>query len=287
MIKIDTHHHFWNLNKVEYPWLTPQAGILYRTYEPAELRPQIQAAGIDRTVLVQSANNVDDTISMLTQAEDYEWIGGVVGWVPLLDPEKAGRLLERFSRHPKFRGVRHLIHNEADPDWIAQQRAVEGLQLLARFGLVYDLVPVYPNHLKHAPMLAERVPDITMVIDHLAVPPIRDRGMGRWAEQMTAAARCPNIHAKLSGLVTAADHARWTVDDLKPYVDFVLEQFGADRLMFGSDWPVCTQAASYAQWWQAAHQLVSGCSPREQEAIFGGTAQRVYHIALPDESSVQ
>ncbi len=179
MIKIDTHHHFWNLAKVDYPWLTPAAGALYRTYEPSELAPQLNAAGIDRTVLVQSANNTEDTISMLTQAEDYDWIAAVTGWVPLLDPDKTARLLERYSRHPKFRGMRHLIHNEPDPDWIVQDRVIEGLKVLAGFNVIFELVAVHPLHLKHTPTLVERVPDLTIVIDHLAVPPIRNRANGR------------------------------------------------------------------------------------------------------------
>jgi L-fuconolactonase len=278
-MKIDTHQHFWNLAKVEYPWLTPAAGPLYRTHEPSELAPQIRAAGIDRTVLVQSANNTEDTISMLTQAEDYSWIGGVVGWVPLLDPDMTGRLLERYSRHPKYRGMRHLIHNEADPDWIAQERVIQGLKVLAGFGMVFDLVPVYPNHLKHAPMLAERLPNLTIVIDHLAVPPIRDRQMGEWAAQMAAAARYPNVFAKVSGLVTAADRAGWSAEDLRPYIDFAIEKFGADRLMFGSDWPVCTLAAAYAQWWGAINNILARYSAREVDAILGGTAARVYRIS--------
>lgn len=278
MLKIDAHQHFWNLAKVEYPWLGPDAGPIYRTFEPAELLPQLRAAGIDKTVLVQSANNTEDTISMLTQAEDYDWIGAVVGWVPLLDPDRTGRLLERYSRHPRFRGMRHLIHNEADPDWIVQDRVIEGLKVLAGFDMVFELVAVYPNHLKHAPTLMERVPGLKMVIDHLAKPPIKEKQMGAWAEQMAAAARYPNVFAKVSGLNTAADWDTWTADDLKPYIDFAIATFGADRLMFGSDWPVCILAGDYARVWSATTQALQGYSQAERDAILGGTAQRVYRI---------
>lgn len=278
MIKIDTHHHFWNLAKVDYPWLSPAAGALYRTFEPAELAPQLKAAGIDRTVLVQSANNTEDTISMLTQAEDYDWIAAVTGWVPLLDPDKTARLLERYSRHPKFRGMRHLIHNEPDPDWIVQDRVIEGLKVLAGFNVIFELVAVHPLHLKHTPALVERVPGLTIVIDHLAVPPIRTGQMGDWAAQMAVAAGFPNVYAKVSGLVTAADRELWTSADLKPYVDFAVEKFGADRLMFGSDWPVCTLAASYDQWWRAINDILRQYPPSAVDAILGGTAQKVYRI---------
>ncbi|MCS7061591.1 MAG: amidohydrolase family protein [Anaerolineae bacterium] len=277
-IRIDAHQHFWNLAKVDYPWLGPEAGPLYRTFEPAELVPQLKAAGIDKTVLVQSANNTEDTISMLTQAEDYDWIGAVVGWVPLLDPDRAGRLLERYTRHPKFRGVRHLIHNEPDPDWLIQPRVVEGLKVLASFGVPFDVVAVYPDHLKHVPAVMERVPGLTVIIDHLAKPPIKHKQMGGWADQMAAAARYPGVYAKVSGLNTAADWNAWTVDDLKPYIDFAVAAFGADRLMFGSDWPVCTLAGDYARVWQATIAALHGYSQAEVDAVFGETARRVYRI---------
>ena len=278
-MKIDTHQHFWNLNKVEYPWLTPSAGVIYRTFAPAELAPQLKAAGIDKTVLVQSANNTEDTISMLTQSEDYDWIGAVVGWVPLLQPDRTRVYLRRYSGHPKFRGMRHLIHNEADPDWIIQDRVIEGLKVLAEFNMVFELVAVYPNHLKHAPLLCERLPNLTIVIDHLAKPPIKDKQMGDWAAQMAAAANFPNVYAKVSGLNTAADYATWSAADLKPYIDFVIEKFGADRLMFGSDWPVCTLAGDYARVWAETNTALAGRSQGEIDAILGGTAQRVYRIS--------
>ncbi|MCL5996141.1 MAG: amidohydrolase family protein [Chloroflexi bacterium] len=278
-MKIDTHQHFWNLNKVEYPWLTPSAGVIYRTFAPAELAPQLKAAGIDKTVLVQSANNTEDTISMLTQSEDYDWIGAVVGWVPLLRPDQTRVYLQRYSGHPKFRGMRHLIHNEADPDWIIQDGVIEGLKVLAEFNMVFEFVAVYPNHLKHAPLLCERLPNLTIVIDHLAKPPIKDKQMGDWAAQMAAAASFPNVYAKVSGLNTAADYATWSAADLKPYIDFVIEKFGADRLMFGSDWPVCTLAGDYARVWAETNTALAGQSQGEIDAILGGTAQRVYRVS--------
>jgi L-fuconolactonase len=229
-------------------------------------------------VLVQSANNTEDTISMLTQSEDYQWIGAVVGWVPLLQPDKTRTYLQRYSGHPRFRGMRHLIHNEADPDWIIQDKVIEGLKVLAEFNMVFELVAVYPNHLKHAPLLCERVPNLTIVIDHLAKPPIREKQMGDWAKQMADAAGFPNVCAKVSGLNTAADYETWSAADIKPYIDFVIEKFGANRLMFGSDWPVCTLAGDYAKVWAETNKALAGRSQEEIDAILGGTAQRVYRI---------
>ncbi|MBI3244503.1 MAG: amidohydrolase family protein [Chloroflexi bacterium] len=276
--RIDTHQHFWNLAKVEYPWLRPQHGVIYNTFAPRQLEPHLQAVGIDKTVLVQSANSFEDTVSMLTQAEDYDWIGAVVGWIPLLEPDNTRKALERYSRHPKFRGIRHLIHDEPDPDWVIQPTAVEGLKVLAELNMSFDVVAVYPNHLKHVPVLAEKIPNLTLIIDHLAKPPIKDRQMGAWADQMAAAAQYPNVCAKVSGLNTAADWDNWSATDLKPYIDFVIEKFGADRLMFGSDWPVCLLAGDYAKVWAETNAALAGRSPSEIEAILGGTAERVYKL---------
>ena len=277
-MKVDAHQHFWNMNKTEYPWLVPDYGPIYANFSPRDLEPQIKAAGIDQTVLVQTMSSYEDTVSMLTQAEDYDWIGAVVGWVPLLDHSAERAALARYSKHPKFRGIRHLIHEENDPDWVLQPAVIEGLRILADYGLSFDVVAVFPNHLKHVPTLAEKVPNLTLIIDHLAKPPIKDKQMGAWAEQLKAAARYPNVYAKVSGLNTAADWANWTAADLKPYIDFAIEQFGAQRLMFGSDWPVATLAGDYAKVWAATNQALAGHSQTEIDAILGGTAVKAYRL---------
>ena len=275
---IDTHQHFWDLDVVDYPWLTPAAGAIYRSFTPAELAPQLAAAGIDGTVLVQSANSYADTDSMLRQADTYAWIMGVIGWVPLLQPEEAGAALDRYGRHPKFRGIRHLIHDEPDPDWVVQDRVLAGLQQLADRRLIFEVVAVFPNHLTHVPTLARRFPTLTLVIDHLAKPPIKDRLLEPWATQLAEAARYPNVYAKISGLNTAADPAQWSADDLQPYIDHAIACFGADRLMFGSDWPVCTLAGDYAQVWRETNRALAGRAAAEIAAILGGTAVRVYRL---------
>ncbi|HZS90179.1 MAG TPA: amidohydrolase family protein [Chloroflexota bacterium] len=278
-MKIDTHQHFWNLSRVEYPWLTADFGPIYRTFEPPDLEPLLREAGIDKTVLVQSANSYADTEYMLEQADRYPWIGAVIGWVPLLEPDEAARALERFAAHPAFRGVRHLIHDEPDPDWVVQDRVIEGLRVLADRGAIFEVVAVFPNHLKHVPTLAERVPHLTMVIDHLAKPPIKAGQMEPWAAQMAAAAQYPRVHAKVSGLNTAADWDTWSAQDLEPYIEKAVELFGVDRLMFGSDWPVCLLAGDYASVWRETNIALAGLNEPERRAILGGTAQRVYRIA--------
>jgi L-fuconolactonase len=238
----------------------------------------LQAAGIEKTVLVQSANSPEDTVAMLTQADLCDWIGAVVGWVPLLDPEATQRALERYTRHPKFCGVRHLIHDEPDPDWVVQERVIEGLRVLAAFGVPYEVVAIYPRHLGHVPTLAEQVPGLTLIIDHLAKPPIKDGQLQGWAQMMKSAAAYPQVYAKVSGLNTAADWNTWSAAELKPSIDIALELFGAKRLMFGSDWPVCVLAGDYARVWAETNKAIAGYSQADRDAILGVTAQRVYRL---------
>jgi L-fuconolactonase len=256
----------------------PEYGPIYANFYPRDLEPQLKSAGIDQTVLVQSMNSFEDTAAMLTQAEDFDWIGAVVGWVPLLDHAAERKALDRYSKHPKFRGIRHLIHEEKDPDWVVQPAVIEGLKILADYGMSFDVVAVFPNHLKHVPLLAEQVPNLTLIIDHLAKPPIKDKQMGAWAEQMKAAAQYPNVYAKVSGLNTAADWASWSAADLKPYIDFAIEHFGAERLMFGSDWPVAILAGDYAKVWAETNQALAGCPQADVDSILGGAAAKAYRL---------
>ena len=275
---VDAHQHFWNLNKNDYPWLTPASGILYANFAPRDLAPQLQAAGIERTVLVQAMDSSEDTVSMLTQAEDFDWIGAVVGWVPLLDHAAERAALDRYSKHPKFRGIRHFIQEEPNSDCGVHPDLIAGLRILADYGLSFDVQATFPDHLKLIPILAEAVPNLTLIINHLAKPPIKDKKMGLWAEQLSAAAQYPNVYAKISGLNTAAA-PDWTAADLKPYIDFAIAQFGAQRLMFGSDWPVALLAGDYAGVWSATNQALAGRPQSEIDAILFATAVKAYRIA--------
>ncbi len=282
-MRVDAHHHTWDLATGMYRWPTPAEGPIFRTIEVDEIEPHLLAAGIDRTVLVQAANDTRETDTMLAAADAHEWIGAVVGWVPLERPADAARRLDAFCRHPRFRGVRHLIHNEADPDWIVRPAVLDGLAVLEERGLVYDLVAVYPDHLRHVPALADRFPTLTLVIDHLAKPPFGTDRMGDWAAQLAAAADRPNVVAKVSGLDTAAGPG-WSADTLRPAVDLAFEVFGADRLMFGSDWPVSELGGGYERVFAATQELLAARSAEEREAVLGGTASRVYRIADPGTS---
>ena len=279
---VDCHQHFWDLDKVEYSWLIPAYGPIYRTFTPEELAPQLRASGVDKTVLVQSANNLPDTDAMLAQAEEHDWIGAVVGWVPLEDAKEAARKLdEEYLLHPKFTGMRHLNHDEKDPDWLIRPTVLAGLRELQARKLVYEVVAVYPLHLGHVPTLAAALPDLTIVIDHLAKPPIASGDLSAWKVELAAAAAFPNVLAKVSGLNTAtADPERWTGADLVEAIGFAIETFGIERLMVGSDWPVAILAGDYAKVWTETRRVFErlGLSPTERAATEGGNAARVYGI---------
>ena len=278
---VDSHQHFWDLEEVEYPWLVPAYGPIYRTFAPAELAPQLAAAGIDRTVLVQAANSYADTDAMLAQAAEHDWSGAVVGWLPLEDVREAAQMLDsRYAADPWLKGVRHLNHEEADPDWLVRPAVIDGLKLLQERGLVYEVVAVHPLHLGHVPTLARACPHLTIVIDHLAKPPIASGHYDAWKVDLRAAAEQPNVHAKISGLNTAADWASWDAADLEEPVGFALEVFGAQRLLFGSDWPVAILAGDYARVWQETNAVLDrlAVSDADGVAILGGNAASLYAI---------
>lgn len=278
MLTVDAHQHFWNLSEVAYPWLVPAFGPIYASFEPSDLEPLLRAASVDRTVLVQAANSYEDTASMLQIADFYVWVGAVVGWVDLLDPAATEARLTMYRQHSKFRGIRHLIHDEPDPDWVVQPVVLEALRVLERYDMLYEVVAVFPNHLRHVPTLAQNTPDMPLVIDHLAKPPIQDGTFDAWAEQIKQAAAYPNVYAKVSGLNTAADWENWSAADLRPYIDFAIAQFGADRLMFGSDWPVALLAGDYARVYEQTRHALSHHPQSVIDAIMGGTAQRLYRL---------
>jgi L-fuconolactonase len=278
---IDTHQHLWDLSKVEYSWLVPEYGPLYRTYLPAELEPQLAPAGVIATVLVQSANSYADTVYMLDQADVHPWMIGVVGWVPLLDPEETGRALERFTSNPYFRGMRHLIHEEVNPYWLLQEPIYESLQLLAEQGLTFDVVATKHEHLECVHQLSERVPELRMVVDHLAQPPFQAGEPGQWGEDMSIAARNPNVYAKISGLGTASGNWEgWSADDIRGLVDWAIERFGPERCMGGGDWPVSVLAGGYVKAWTAYREILSQRPLAEQEQILHKTAMAFYGVSL-------
>jgi L-fucono-1,5-lactonase len=273
-IRIDAHQHFWDIESGCYAWPTRADGAIYRTYSPADLEPELGPARIDATVLVQTVATLDDTDSMLAVADRHSFIGAVVGWVPLGDARAVEAALDARP-NPKLRGIRHLIHHEPDPEWLVRADVSDGLGVLVQRGLSFDVVAVFPEHLRLVPVVADRHPDLTLVLDHLAKPPFRSVGWSTWHEQLRRAAARPNVTAKLSGLDTAAGLG-WTRDEIRPAVEAAIEAFGPERLMFGSDWPVCRLTSSYLEVVAAMEGLVSQLSTPEREAVMGGTAARIY-----------
>jgi L-fuconolactonase len=279
--RIDAHQHFWDVESGRYPWPTPAEGPIYRTFTPRDLEPELEVSGIDGTVLVQTIDGVEETDTMLEVADRHPFVRAVVGWIPLTDIAAAEAALEARP-HPALRGIRHQIHHEADPDWLLRRDVEPGLALLARCGLAFDVVAVFPHHLGLVPVIADRHPDLTLVIDHLAKPPFRRRGWDTWSEQLRAAAARPNVVAKISGLDTAAG-VGWSDAEVRPAVEVAIDAFGPSRLLFGSDWPVCRLVSRYSDVVASADGIVGELSDDERRDIFGETARRVYGWA--DRSS--
>lgn len=280
--RVDAHHHFWDLDSGRYSWPTAAEAPIHRTFSPVELAPELRPAGIDATVVVQATDSLADTDAMLAEATRHPWIAGVVGWLPLAERRTAE--LELQARAGRLCGVRHLIHWEADREWLLRPNVQPGLALLAELGLPFDVVAVFPDHLPLIPAVADAHPDLVLVIDHLAKPPFRAPGWDAWVGAMRRAASYPMVRAKVSGLDTAAGPG-WSVAELRPAWDVALEAFGPDRLLFGSDWPVCLLVSSYRDVVEATRKLVSELSASERDRILGGTAIDVYRLAVAPTSA--
>lgn len=278
MTVIDAHQHFWNLDRVDYPWLTADYGPIYRSFEENDLESRLDDAGVDRTVIVQSADSLADTDYMVEVADRWPRIAAIVAWVPLTRPDEAAVAIERYQKDPRIVGVRHLIHEEADPDWLRRPDVQDGLALLDDAGLTFDVVAVLPRHLEHVPWLSERHPGLRMVIDHLGKPPIAAGEREPWGSLLRAAAENPKVYAKLSGLNTAADWQTWSAADLAPYVEHAIGVFGPDRLMYGGDWPIAVLAGDYPKVWRETQRLLEPLSGADRDQILGGTATAFYRI---------
>ena len=276
---VDSHQHFWQLSEpFDYKWLNaPQLEPIRRDYLPNHLEPLIRRAGVDRTIIVQTQHNLRENDWALSLADKYDFIAGVVGWIDLASPD-CERQLEKYRQHPKFVGVRHVTHDEPDPDFIVRDDVLRGLKTLEKHRVPFDLL-FFVKHLHHATTLAQRLPELPLVLDHLAKPMITARRLDNWEATFREAASFPNVYCKLSGLVTEADWRAWTPADLKPYVEIALEAFGPARCMFGSDWPVCELAGSYGEVCAALRELLGAVSESETAQILGQTAISFYSLA--------
>ena len=286
MLLIDTHIHTWHLNKSNYAWLNGDTSILNQDYNIEDLNPVIKSVGITAGILVQADDTTEDTDWMFEVANNNDWIKGIVAWLPLLNPiATQQQLINKYLNEELFKGVRHLIHNEPDAKWLLQPQVIESLKLVAANNIPFDVVAVIPEHIEAAIKIAELIPTLKMVFDHLAQPPIAAKEkFGRWGELMSEAATHKNVYAKISGLgTTAKNGTAWQTEDLQPYIEFALNHFGTERCFCGGDWPVSLLAGNYERIWNAYKTiLMQLLNEAELNNVFYNNAATFYNIELPN-----
>ena len=274
-MRIDAHQHFWRYSPDTHAWIDDSMAALRRDFLPHDLEPLLRAAGFDGCIAVQATQDVAETEWLLALADEHALIRGVVGWVDLCAPDVRAQIA-RIASHPRLSGVRHVVQDEPD-GFMLRDDFRRGIAALAEFDLAYDIL-IYARQLPEALRLVEAFPSQRFVIDHIAKPSIRTHEIDAWRRDITAIARRPNVYCKLSGMVTEADWRAWTAEDLAPYIDAALDAFGPDRLMIGSDWPVCTLAAPYATVMEVATARIAAHSPHALDVTLGATAANFYHL---------
>ncbi|MGF6721440.1 L-fuconolactonase [Paraburkholderia sp. GAS41] len=274
---IDAHQHYWDPARDDYGWLTPDLSALYRAFGPADLAPLRERSDVQRTVVVQAAPTVEETRYLLDLARDEASIAGVVGWVPMRSHEAPG-LIAELARQPKFKGIRPMLQDLPDDDWIANPDLAPAVEALIAHDLAFDAL-IFTRHVDAFETFAARFPTLRMLVDHGAKPPIRDgrSGWQSWAAGITRLAKLPHVHCKLSGLATEAA-PDWTEATLRPYVDHLLQSFGPARLMWGSDWPVLNLNGDYLLWHSVSQNLLAGLSDAQRDAVFGANAMAFYRL---------
>lgn len=279
-MKIDAHQHYWKLDRGDYGWLTPDPGVLYRDYLPADLTPQLKQTGIDRTIVVQAAPTLAETEYLLELCEQEPTLAGVVGWLDL-ESEDFSAQLERLSANPYFLGLRPMLQDMNDDTYILRPRVIKSLGLMADRQTPLDIL-VFPRHLTHIKRMLEQVPGLRAVIDHLAKPSIAEGTLEPWSTDIARiAGEHPGVYCKLSGMVTEANHTSWKQEDFVPYVHHIVASFGTERILFGSDWPVCLLAASYQEVVALLESVLpEGMEAADKEKLFGANAAAFYKVQL-------
>jgi L-fuconolactonase len=276
---IDSHHHFWWSARHTYTWPAAAGDRLARDFTPDDLRPELARCGIEGTVLIQVLHQVGgETEESLDISRDVDFVRGVVGWLPLTDPDATAQALERLRGRGKLVGVRHLISNEPDPRWLLQETVIESLGLLAAAGMVFDAIPITPAQFESVLEIAERLPALKIVLNHLGRPPIPERGWEPWATQIARAAEHRKMAIKLSIGLDVIMRWRWSTQDLRRYSDHALDLFGPERVMAASNWPVILLGASYEETWRGISSLLAGLSADAKRAVLGETARRIYGL---------
>jgi L-fuconolactonase len=275
-MRIDSHQHFWYYQENKFSWMNDSLAILQKNFLPKDIKPLINANEFDGTITVQAEQNIEETLSLLKLADLYPFIKGVVGWVPLCssDVEKS---LTVFAKHPKFVGVRHLVHDEVDDNFMLRPDFQNGIAHLQKFKLTYDLL-LFARHLPVAVKLIKAFPQQPFVLDHIAKPPIREAKIGSWAKDIIALAKYPNVFCKLSGMVTEAKWHQWKAADFHPYLDIIIDAFGAERVMIGSDWPVCLLSSDYAPTVNIVKDYIQKFPATIRDKILGENCMHFYGI---------
>ncbi len=274
---IDAHQHYWHPARGDYGWMPKDNPILNRPYGPADLAPELAAFGIDQTVVVQAAPTIEETEYLLGIADTTPTVAGVVGWIDFEDARQRSHL-ERLSNHPKFTGVRPMIQDIPDVNWMLRDDVQWAYETISDLGLVFDALG-FPQHLENFLTVSKRYPDMPVVLDHCMKPRIADGEFDAWANGMSALAAETRAYCKLSGLITEASED-WSLDQLRPYTDHVLNRFGPNRVMWGSDWPVCRLRGEYRDWFQTARALTDYLSPEDKSRVFEGTASEAYRLGV-------
>lgn len=278
---IDTHLHIWDLEKVEYSWLRGNKSVLARTYLPEEVLPFMQKVGVTQAILIQAANTIEETEFMLDAAQQHPWIQGVAGWLPLLDPAATQKQIQIFQQNKYFKGVRHLVHDEVNAEWLLQPAVLESLQILADHKIPYEVVGVKASHLKAAIHIAQTIPDLSMMLDHLVNPPISDVHLfPEWETLMKQVSQCSNVYAKISGLGTQVKKGdAWEAADIQSYIEFALNHFGVERCVCGGDWPVALLASNYVKTMRAYREVIENFLTSEDQAkVFHSNATLFYSL---------
>lgn len=273
---IDTHHHFWNYNPVDFDWIDDEMASIRKNFLPKDLKESLLETGVQGVVSVQARQSLEETDWLLEMAEEHDFIKGIVGWLPLA-AENIQQVLEQYSGNQWLKGVRHVVQGESDPAFILGKDFNRGISHLKNDGLVYDIL-ILEHQLPNTIRFVDQHPEQQFIVDHIAKPKIKHNETEPWARNLKELARRENVSCKISGMVTEADYHSWTKEQLQPYFDVVLEAFGPSRLMYGSDWPVCLVATSYSDWLNLVKDMLSGLSPDEQEQIFSRNAKYFYHL---------
>jgi L-fuconolactonase len=276
---IDSHHHFWWIGRHTYTWPAGAGDRLARDFTPEDLRPELDRCGVEGTVLVQVLSDVHgETAEFLALSDEVNFVRGVVGWLPLDEPEATARAIEQLRGRDKLVGARHLISNEPDPRWLLQDGVIGSLELLAAKGLAFDAIPLNEAQFESVLEVAQRLPQLKIVINHLGRPPIPEQGWEPWATQIARAAEHRNVSMKLSIGLDIIMRWRWSTDAIRPYSEHALDLFGPDRVMAGSNWPVILLGATYEEAWRGIGTLVAELSADGQRAVMGETATRIYGL---------